>query len=161
MIMRKFAILLGLLFSLFSCKNTPKAPLEKSGTATNPPDISLEEFKQMEWLTGHWETDVPGQGFYQDFRFSNDSTLEVRSYQLNGKDTSNVTLSQVYWKNRHLYMGVNGEWVVVQMTNTSVHFDPVRPDWNTIEWRQDGKDEWTMKHAKPNFNRSIKMKRSN
>lgn len=157
--MFKHGIFLGLLITVLSCGKMTKHSLDKTGSIANPPDISLEEFKQLDWIVGNWKTQVEGPGFYQDFRFLNDSILEIRSYQMNGKDTSNTNLASVYWRNKHLYMGVNGEWVAVMMRDSAMRFDPLRKGWLAIDWKMNNKDQWTLTHSREGFNRPIKMVR--
>lgn len=157
--MFKYGCLLCLLCAAFSCKQPQQQHIDKTGSTAHPPDISLDEFKHLDWIVGNWKTQVEGPGFYQDIRFTNDSTLEIRSYQLNGKDTSNTNLASLFWRNQHLYMGVNAEWVVVSMTDSTLRLDPVRQGWLAIDWKKNSQEEWTMTHSKTDFRRSIKMKR--
>jgi hypothetical protein len=49
--------------------------------------------------------------------------------------------------------------VAVQLDQISVKFDPVRDGWNSIHWLQNSKDEFTATHTKPEFVRTIHMRK--
>lgn len=143
------------LCALLSCKKGP-TPM---GSIDNPPIYKKSDLQKLRWIEGNWKSEVSGKGFYQTYHFPSDSILEVVSYQFDGKDTSVTTISTVYWKNDHLYLGPNGEWVAVLLDKTSIQLDPVRNGWLAINWTQNSKDEWTAVQKKPDFTRTIKMKR--
>lgn len=139
-----------------ACHQAPPPP---PPTAQNPPVFEKKDLQKLRWIEGTWKSDVSGPGFYQTYHFPNDSILEVVSYQLNGKDTSSTNITQVYWRNGHFYIGVKGEWVAVHLDKISVEFDPMRDGWNSIHWLQNSKDEFTATHTKPDFVRTIHMKK--
>lgn len=138
-----------------ACKETPAVP----GTIDNPPTYKKSDLQKLRWIEGNWKSMVDGPGFYQAYSFPTDTTLEIVSYQFDGKDTSATNLSTVYWRNNHLYMGPNGEWVAVLLDKTKFQLNPVRDGWNNIQWTKNSKDEWTAVQQKPTFTRTIKMKR--
>ena len=152
----KYLAISVLAFTMFSCEESETAP----GNAQNPPVYQKSDLEKLRWIEGTWKTDVSGPGYYQTFHFPSDSILEVVSYQFDGKDTSNTTISTLYWKNNHFYMGPNGEWVAVHLNKNSIQLDPIRADWHTIHWSYDNeKNEWTAVQKKPDFIRTIKMKK--
>jgi hypothetical protein len=151
----KFWILGLSICMLIACKETPVLP----GNAQNPPIYKKSDLQKLRWIEGNWKSEVSGPGYYQTYHFPTDSTLEVVSYQFDGKDTFGTNLSRVYWRNNHLYLGPNGEWVAVLLDKKSFQLDPIRDGWNNIQWTQNSKDEWTSVQKKPNFERTIKMKR--
>ncbi|MBN8679656.1 MAG: hypothetical protein J0M29_15610 [Chitinophagales bacterium] len=144
-----------ILSSLFSCKETPPTP----GDPNNPPVYSKEDLKKLHWIEGNWKSEVAGPGFYQTYSFSSDTTLDVLSYQFDGKDSSGTNITKVYWSNNHIYMGTNKEWVATLLTDNQLYLSPVRSGWHTISWKYDSKKgEWTAEHKRPDFIRTIKMK---
>lgn len=143
------------LCAIFSCEEKPATP----GDVGNPPTYKKSDFQKLRWVEGNWKTDVSGPGYYQIFHFPTDSTLDIISYQFDGKDTSSTTISTVYWRNNHIYLGPNGEWVAVLLDKKSFQLEPVRRGWNSIIWTQKNKDEWTSVQRKPEFVRTINMKR--
>jgi hypothetical protein len=153
--MTKHLIIIFAFFALYACKESQVTP----GSAANPPVYKKSDLQKLRWMEGNWKSMVDGPGYYQTYYFPNDSTLEVLSYQFNGTDTSATTKSTVYWKNKHIYLGPNGEWATVLLDKKTVQFDPVRPGWNTIKWTQNNPDEWIMVQQKPEITRTIKMKR--
>ncbi|MFN0034827.1 MAG: hypothetical protein ACKVUS_07170 [Saprospiraceae bacterium] len=153
--MTKYLTGLFALCMLYSCSETPTLP----GNAHTPPAYKKTDLQKLRWIEGNWKSEVAGPGFYQLYHFPTDSTLEVVSYQFNGKDTSATTLATVYWKNDHLYLGPNGEWVAVLLDGKSFQLDPVRDGWHSIHWTQNSQDEWTAVQKKPEVVRTIKMKR--
>ena len=153
--MIKYLPLIVALYTIFGCKETPSTP----GNAYNPPTYKKSDLQKLRWIEGNWKTDVVGPGYYQTYLFPTDSTLEVVSYQFDGKDTSATTYATVYWKNDHFYLGPNGEWIAVQLDKKSFQLDPIRDGWISINWTQNSKDEWTAVQKKPTFIRTIKMKR--
>lgn len=153
--MTKQLILIFACCAHLGCKETPSLP----GNAANPPVYQKSELQKLRWIEGNWKSQVDGPGFYQTYTFPTDSTLEVLSYQFNGRDTSATNKTRVYWRNNHIYLGPNGEWVAVLLDKKAFQLNPVREGWNTINWTQNSKDEWTAINQKPDFTRTIKMKR--
>ncbi len=154
--MTKDLILIFVLSSLIACKEAPVA----SGTTQNPPFFKKSDLKKnLGWIKGNWKSAVLGPGYYQTCHFPSDTSLEVISYRFDGKDTSGTTISIVYWKNGHIYLGPYGEWVAVMADKKTIQFDPIRSDWHSINWTQNSKDEWTSVQKKPTFERTINMKR--
>jgi hypothetical protein len=151
---RPFAFFALILFA--ACQQAPPPP---PPTAQNPPVFDKKDLQKLRWIEGNWKSEVSGPGFYQTYHFPNDSMLEVVSYQLNETDTSATSITQVYWKDGHFYIGAGGEWVAVQLDQISVKFDPVRDGWNSIHWLQNSKDEFTATHTKPEFVRTIHMRK--
>ncbi len=139
-----------------ACKETPVLP----GDPNNPPAYSKSDLKKLNWIVGNWKSEVSGQGFYQQYSFPTDSTLEILSYQFDGKDTSASIVSMVYWTNQHLYMGPNKEWVGVLLTDQAFQLSPTPLGYQTINWTYDEKKgTWTAVHKRPDFTRTIKMVR--
>lgn len=146
-------ILLTILVAV-GCKDTPVEP----GDPNNPPVYSKSDLKKLKWVEGNWKSDVDGQGYYQQYSFPTDSTLEILSYLFDGKDTSATSRSIIYWSNQHLYLGPNKEWVGVLLTDRALQLSPTRLGWHTINWTYDEKKgEWTAVHKRPDFIRTIKM----
>ena len=143
------------LFVLISCKETPATP----GNAQNPPTYKKSELQKLRWIEGNWKSDVEGPGYYQTCLFPTDSTFMMLSYRFDGKDTSATTVSTVYWRNGHIYLGENGEWVAVLLDKKSIQLDPIRAGWISLNWTQNKPDEWTAVQKKPDFVRTVKMKR--
>lgn len=143
------------LIVLVSCKETPAVP----GNAFDPPTYKKSALQKLRWIEGNWKSEVAGPGFYQTYHFPTDSTLEIVSYQFNGKDTSATNISTVYWSNNHIYLGPNKEWVAVLLDKKTFQLDPVRDGWNNINWTQTNENEWVAVQKKPNFIRTLKMKR--
>ncbi len=141
--------------TFLSCKETPLV----RGNAKNPPTYKKTDLQKLRWIEGNWKSMVDGPGYYQTIYFPTDSTLEVLSYKFEGKDTTNLGQTRVYWRNDHLYIGPNGEWVAVLLSKNEFQLDPVREGWNNIIWTQNNKDEWTSVQEKADFIRTIKMKR--
>lgn len=144
------------LLAVTACQEAPVEP----GDPNNPPVYKKSDLKKLKWIEGNWKSDVSGQGFYQQCSFPTDSTLEILSYQFDGKDTSANTLTVVLWSNQHLYLGPNKEWVGVLLTDHAFQLSPTRQGWHTISWTFDKKkDSWTAVHQRPDFSRTIKMTR--
>ena len=153
--MTKYLTLILAVCSFYSCKETPAIP----GNAYDPPSYKKSDLQKLRWIEGNWKSDVSGPGFYQTYHFPTDSTLEVVSYKYDGKDTSGTNISTVFWRNNHIYLGPNLEWVAVLLDKKSFQLNPTRDDWNTIHWTQNSVDEWTAEQKKPAMTRTIKMKR--
>lgn len=151
-----------LLFGLALCALVSCEEATIRGTADAPPELPKSALQKLRWVEGTWQSVVSGPGFYQTYYFPTDSTLEIVSYQFDGKDTSATTYATVYWKNHHIYLGPTGEWVAVLLGKDSFRLDPIRPSWHSISWSRDKEkdDEWTAQHKRPDFERTIKMKRT-
>lgn len=153
--MAKYSLIALMLLTFLACKEKPAAP----ATAQNPPTFQKSDLQKLRWIEGNWKSEVSGPGFYQAYYFPSDSTLEIVSYEFDGKDSSATSIATVYWKNGHLYFGPNGEWVNVLLDDKSCLFNPIREGWHSISWTKNSYDEWTVVHKKPEFVRTIKMKR--
>lgn len=141
--------------TFFACQNAPLTP----GDATHPPVYAKSDLQKLGWIRGTWKSEVSGTGYYQTFHFPSDSVLEIVSYQFDGKDTSGTTAASVYWKNDHLYMGPNGEWVAVLLDQGKFQLDPIHSGWHSISWTKNSADQWTFEQQKTDFKRTITMKR--
>jgi hypothetical protein len=151
----KYLILIFALGSFISCEEPPVV----RGNAKNPPVYKKADLQKLRWIEGNWKSEVAGTGYYQTCHFPSDSILEVVSYRFDGKDTSGTTISRVYWRNNHIYLGTYDEWVAVLIDKKSIQLDPTRAGWIAISWTQNSKDEWTSVQKKPDFERTVKMKR--
>ena len=151
----KYLTLILALGSFISCEEPPVV----RGDAKNPPVYKKTDLKKLKWIEGNWKSEVSGPGYYQTFHFPTDSTLEIVSYRFDGKDSSGTSISKVYWKNNHIYLGTYEEWVAVLIDKKSIQLDPTRDGWITNSWTQNSKDEWTSVQKKIDFERTIKMKR--
>ncbi|MBL7807440.1 MAG: hypothetical protein JNN28_06490 [Saprospiraceae bacterium] len=157
--MTKYLLFCFALLTFWSCKETPAAPVTP-GDPNNPPKYTKSDLKKLRWIEGNWRSDVEGPGFYQLYTFSSDTSLNILSYQFNGTDTSANTLNTVYWTNDHIYLGPYKEWVAVLLTENAIQLSPTRPGWHTISWTFDEKKgTWVAEHKRPDFVRTIKMKR--
>lgn len=157
--MHKYLIFCFAWLTFISCKETPSAPVTP-GDPNNPPKYSKSDLKKLRWIKGNWKTDLDGPGFYQNYTFTSDTSLNILSYQFNGTDTSANATSIVYWSNNHIYLGPNKEWVAVLLTDNELLLSPTRLGWHTIHWTVNKeKETWTAVHKRPDFTRTIKMKR--
>lgn len=154
--MNQFLTLFFILALFAACETPPVKP----GDPNNPPVYTKADLQKLRWIEGNWKSEVMGAGYYQTYHFPTDSSLQITSYQFNGQDSSGTNISSVYWRNNHLYLGPNGEWVAVLLDKNVFQLAPVRSGWFYISWTKDPeKDEWTAVQQKPDFTRTIKMKR--
>jgi hypothetical protein len=115
---------------IFSCTDRSDASYAKS------------DLKKVDWLEGNWKG-MDGQNpFYENYRFANDSTIEITSYEWNGTDSSGSSKTFVAWRNDAYYLEGGSSWKVTGITADSIAMIPHSKSSNTIVWKKNNQNGW-------------------
>ena len=105
--------------------------------------VSAAEFGGLRWLEGRWAGTLPdGKGFYEGYRFADDSTIVSYEYPdsatLVPSDSGRITL-----RGGTVRSGVepNG-YLVTELADGRVHFEPMGTRRNNFTWRRSSADLW-------------------
>ena|SRR5688572_28199450 len=94
------------------------------------------DLQQLRWIEGNWKGMDGQTPFYEIYKITNDSTLEISSYNWNGTDSSATSRSYVHWKNDQYHLGDSLNWKVTQIGRDSIYMVPVYKASNTILWKK-------------------------
>lgn len=97
---------------------------------------------QLSWLQGNWQGNGGAQPFYEIYTIKNDSTLEITSYDWNGKDSSNSTKTFLRKYRDDYYLGRERNWKVSDFTDSMIIMIPVYKAANGILWRARSENSW-------------------
>src|SRR5262249_53280252 len=108
-----------------------------------PKPISARLLKKLRWIEGSWRGTGDGeQPFFERYHFEGDSLLLVDSF----KDASLRKVTDVTrFELRDGQLSNWGEgtrWVVTELNDELVRFDPVAKVRNSFVWQRVSKDKW-------------------
>jgi hypothetical protein len=142
--MKKTIFLIALITGV-ACGNDNAQP-EKTETVTQEKtaDVSYVkgDLQKIKWIEGEWMGLYNGKPFYEMYRMANDSTLEIRSYEWNGTDSSHTEVSYVYFKDGSYYLGDKQNWKVTSITDKEIKMAPNREANNDITWKHRDSTGW-------------------
>ena len=148
--MKYFFKLLCSLFTIFGCN------LKNEATSYTKKDL-----KKISWIEGNWKG-MDGQSpFYEVYKFINDSTIEITSYDWNGIDSTNSSTSLVSWKNDRYYLGDSLNYVVNEITDSVISMNPNYKANNSINWKAKNSNAWTAILKSKNGEKVYNMERIN
>jgi hypothetical protein len=101
------------------------------------------DLRKVQWIEGNWKGLYNGKPFYEHYKLTNDSTLTITSYEWNGKDSSNSSMSMVRWVKGSYYLGDSLNWKTVVITDSSIVMIPNYKAANEILWKKGDKTYWT------------------
>ncbi len=144
----------------------------KNGTSTQPitPPIrtqfSTADLAKLRWIEGTWrgtgDVDSP---FYERYRFENDSTLVVETFD-NDKVEKVTDVSRFELKDSQFGNGgQDSRWAAITIDDGSITFEPVAKARNSFRWKRESKDlwiatlNWPAVDSKPARQRVYKMER--
>jgi hypothetical protein len=100
------------------------------------------DLKKIKWIEGKWKGLDKGQPFYEIYQLINDSTLQVTSFDWDGKDSSQTSRSFVYWKEGAYYLGDQLNWKVTDITDKEIVMKRNYKASNDIIWRYKDISSW-------------------
>ena len=128
--------------------------------------ITTSDLQKLRWIEGTWrgtgEVDKP---FFERYRFEDDSTLAVDSFE--DETLAKVTdTSRFVWKDGEFGGGAEGHrYVAVSLDDRAIEFGPGVNVNNSFRWESESKDVWKAtiilpaKGDKPARQRVYKMER--
>ena len=108
------------------------------------------DLKKIKWIEGKWKGLYNGKPFYEFYRFSNDSTIEITSFEWNGKDSSKTSLSYVYFKDGSYYLGEKQNYKVSSITDREITMLRNVEANNDILWKYRDSTGWDAILTSPN-----------
>ena len=100
------------------------------------------DLKKLKWIEGKWKGLSNNQPFYEIYQIVNDSTLQITSFDWNGKDSSNTSRSFVYWKDTAYYLGEQMNWKVTGISEVEIRMKKNFKASNDIIWRFSDASSW-------------------
>ena len=159
------ALLLALFFTctLIACTK----PSGEGKTDTPPPSdnepvsYAPRDLQKIKWIEGNWKGMDGENAFYEIYRLTNDSTLEIISYNWNGTDSSKTSRSYVAWKEGAHFLGDNMNYKVTSITEDSITMIPYRRAANSILWKKNNDNGWDAVLKTNSVTKEYKMERVN
>ena len=118
--------------------------VQNASTATPPPAaITPADLAKLRWIEGSWrgtgDVEAP---FYERYRFENDTTLAVDSFD--DEKFSKVTeTSRFELKDGRFGNGGEGaRWVATVLDDNGITFEPVAKARNSFRWQKETPDVW-------------------
>ena len=127
---------------VFALVATSRLALAQRGWPTSPFQVS--DFKKLHWIEGRWRGSAPGQAsFYEQYRFVNDSTLEIIYYG-DSSFTSSSGRGRVYLTVGRIYHATGPSlWGASRLDTAGVFFIPQKNASNSVSWSFHSPDQWT------------------
>lgn len=131
-----------------------------------PKPITPADLSKLRWIEGTWrgtgDVEAP---FYERYRFENETTLVVESFDDEKVDkVTDVTRFELKDGQFGNY-GEGARWVATQLENNSVTFEPVTRARNSFRWQKESENlwkailDWPAADSKPARQRVYKMER--
>lgn len=118
------------------------AQSSQRGQPTTP--FGLSDFGKLRWLEGSWVGAAPGEpGFFERYRFVNDSTVEITYYgdstfaRETGTGRLYLTVGRIY----HTFGP--SRWGASNIDASGIYFIPQVNARNTFAWTVQSADAWT------------------
>jgi len=125
----------------FGCKEQEKKKAELIEQQTQPA-YTKDDLGKIKWIEGKWKGLYKGQPFYEIYRFSNDSTVEITSFEWDGKDSSKTTMSYLYYKEGSYYLGEKQNYKTTSITDKEIKMVPNVEAYNHILWKYRDSTGW-------------------
>jgi hypothetical protein len=144
---RRFALLLLPLLVLAACRPdreeapTPALPDDAPVPATA---FTTAHFQQLRWLEGTWRgSDERQQGFVEDFRMIDDSTIQIVYFADSTMADSLGAASIAFRAGEIVHRVGPGLWHATSVEQHAVHFVPRERARYGFTWSRESEDEWT------------------
>ena len=140
---------LGLL-TAYACTSKPAAISENTAssqptpTPATPAKLTAEDLKKLRWIEGTWRgTGVNQPAFFERYRWENDTTLAVDSFE-NEKLEKVTDTTKFELKDGEFGGGSEGaRYVATALDENAITFAPVVKARNWFVWKSETKDTWT------------------
>jgi hypothetical protein len=146
------ACLLLLITGALSCQAQQSAGSNSNSAGVQEPSgqarlvlkpISAADLKKLRWIEGSWRgTGDVEKPFYERYRFENDSTLVVESFddEKLGKvtDVTRFELKDGTFGNA----SETSRWAATDLRDDSVTFEPVKGARNSFRWQRESANVW-------------------
>jgi hypothetical protein len=165
-IMRTLLLLLATALVLFTGCSRKASPNTQPITPPIRTNFSTADLAKLRWIEGTWRgTGDVAAPFYERYRFENESTLVVETFD-NDKVDKVTDSTRFELKDGQFGNGGNdSRWAATTIDNDSITFEPVAKARNSFRWKRDSKDlwiatlSWPAVERKPARQRIYKMER--
>ncbi len=120
-----------------------------------------DHLKKISWIEGNWKGMDGTNPFYEIYKFANDSTIEITSYEWNGTDSSKSSKSLLLWKEGRYYLGNDLNYSVTEITDNSISMDPNNKANNSILWTTKDANTWIATLKTKSTEKTYTMERIN
>ena len=122
--------------------NTPSA--QATPSPATPAKLTAEDLKKLRWIEGTWRgTGVTQPAFFERYRWENDTTLAVDSFE-NEKLEKVTDTTRFELKDGEFGGGSEGaRYVATAVDDSAITFAPVVKARNWFVWKRESKDSWT------------------
>jgi hypothetical protein len=116
----------------------------KSATTESRDSIQYKktDLIKIKWIEGKWKGLYKGQPFYEFYQMINDSTIEITSFDWNGKDSSNTSRSYVQWQDGFYYLGKEKNYKTISFTDKEIVMKKNYKANNDVIWRYSDASGW-------------------
>ena len=106
--------------------------------------FGVSDLKKLHWIEGRWRGSAEGQTpFYEQYRFVNDSMLEITYYADSSFNTSSGG-GRVYLTVGRIYHAAGPSlWGASRIDESGIFFIPQKNAANSVSWSLQSPDVWT------------------
>lgn len=133
---------IGVLCFVTACsRNTGNSGNQTTAqSAPTPGHFSTADLAKLRWIEGTWRgTGVNQAPFYERYRFENDSTLAVETFE-NEKFDKVTDTSRFELKDGQF--GEGSRSAATELDNDSIIFYSLAKGGNAWRWKRESKDQW-------------------
>ena len=141
---------LYLIIAVIGCGEASERKTETDAHQASALTYVKGDLKKIKWIEGKWKGLYNGEPFYEFYRFSNDSTLEITSFDWDGKDSSKTSISYVHYKDGVYYLGDKQNYKVSSITDTEITMLRNVEANNDILWKYRDSTGWDAILTSPN-----------
>ena len=125
-------------------ETTPSTQATPTPVPVTPAKLTAEDLKKLRWIEGTWRgTGVNQPAFFERYRWENDTTLAVDSFE-NEKLKKITDTTRFELKDGEFGGGSEGaRYVATELDDKSIRFGPVIKARNFFVWKYESKDVWT------------------
>ena len=123
-------------------KVTNQNPTTAATAGSSPKSLTTADLQKLKWIEGSWKgTGDVEKPFYERYRFANESTLVVESFD--DEAMSKVTdETRFELKDGQFGNGGDVRWVVTSLDDKSITFSPAAKARNSFTWQFESPDVW-------------------
>ena len=147
--MKKIGIILWIAITLAGCGNNSESKTESGETTDSTVSAKKDsiaytknDLVKIKWIEGKWRGMYKGKPFYEIYVMTNDSTLEITSFEWDGKDSSKSDKSFVSWKNGAYYLGHMMNYKVTEISDKHIKMLPNNLASNDVLWKYVNDNRW-------------------
>jgi len=135
--------LLAILIIIFLCNcNSGDADANALNETTDSSAYVKEDLQKIKWIEGKWKGLYKGNPFYEFYQLINDSTLEITSFDWNGKDSSNTSRSYLQWQDGSYYLGSEKNYKTISISGKEIVMKKNYKANNDVLWRYNDSLSW-------------------